>query len=610
MEQYRRYGRWLKRIAIFLVLYTIIGFLFIGVSPKQALLHPGASLSAYRSLVVYLIFIAFTGIIYFVAIFWFMARGNDYVIYPGEYDTTFDDVRGQPAAVDSTKEVLRVFQGFKNFKEMGGYPPHGILFEGPPGTGKTLMAKAIAGATGVPFLYTSGSGFSSMFFGVGNMKVRRLFKKARNMSDKYGGAVVFIDEIDAIAASRGSVSERSAPYRATDRLIVPGGWGGGGLMGMNELLVQLDGFTVPRGLWRHVRRLLFRAKPKVPFYNILVIGATNRAQTLDPALLRPGRFDRKIHVGLPDAEGREDICRYYLAKVRHEPIDVPKLSRMTVGYSPAQLKNTVNEALLFALQDGRDALRWDDLWQAKLTEEIGLKQPVKYSQREKEMVATHEAAHAVASYSLERGELQIQVITIQKRESALGLVSTQEVEEMFLRTQKQLLARMQVSLAGLVAEEIWFGQTTSGPSSDLVNATRNAAAYVGLFGMGKSLVSVGAIQPSMMDGDPISNVLNDRDRRAELDALLDDCRERVRALLLSKRHVVEGVRDALLEREELIGDEIEALMAELGEREPIEVPIPAIGGTAAATGDGRGRGPAEGNGGGPWPQPPPRPDRG
>ncbi|HYX79144.1 MAG TPA: AAA family ATPase [Actinomycetota bacterium] len=612
MEQYRRYGRWLKRIAIFLVLYTIIGFLFIGVSPKDALLHPGASLAGYRSLVVYLIFIAFTGIIYFVAIFWFMARGNDYVIYPGEYDTTFDDVRGQPAAVDSTKEVLRVFQGFKNFKEMGGYPPHGILFEGPPGTGKTLMAKAIAGATGVPFLYTSGSGFSSMFFGVGNMKVRRLFKKARNMSDKYGGAVIFIDEIDAIAASRGSVSERSAPYRATDRLIVPGGMGmGGGLMGMNELLVQLDGFTVPRGLWRHVRRILFRATPKVPFYNILVIGATNRAQTLDPALLRPGRFDRKIHVGLPDAEGREDICRYYLAKVRHEPIDVPKLSRMTVGYSPAMLKNIVNEALLFALQDGRDALRWDDLWQAKLTEEIGLKQPVKYSQREKEMVATHEAAHAVASYSLERGELQIQVITIQKRESALGLVSTQEVEEMFLRTQKQLLARMQVSLAGLVAEEIWFGQTTSGPSSDLVNATRNAAAYVGLFGMGKSLVSVGAIQPSMMDGDPISNVLNDRDRRAEVNALLDDCRERVRILLLSKRHVVEGVRDALLEREELIGDEIEALMAELGEREPIEVPIPAIGGTAAATGDGHGRGPAEGNGGaGPWPQPPPRPDRG
>jgi ATP-dependent Zn protease len=385
---------------------------------------------------------------------------------------------------------------------------------------------------------------------------------------------------------------------------------GGGMGVINELLVQMDGFTVPRGVWRHVRRIVFRARPKVPFYNILVIAATNRAATLDPALLRPGRFDRKIHVGLPDAEGREDICCYYLAKVRHEPIDHAKLSRMTVGYSPAMLKNIVNEALLFALQDGRDALRWDDLWQAKLSEEIGLKQSVKYSAREKEMVAVHEAAHAVASYSLERGELQIQVITIQKRESALGLVSTQEIEEMFLRTQKQLLARMQVSLAGLVAEEIWFGQTTSGPSSDLVNATRNAAAYVGVYGMGKSLVSAAAAV-SMMDADPIGAALADGERRKEIDAILGECRVRVRSLLLQKRHVVEGVRDALLEREELIGDEIEALMAELGEREPVEVAASlsgnghegqALGLSTGGNGDGHG-GPSD-----PPPPPPPRPD--
>src|SRR5881397_809417 len=227
LTPYRRYGRWLKRTVIFLVLYIAIGYLFIGVSPRTALAHPGSSFSAYRGFVVYLIFIAFTGIIYFVAIFWIMARGNDYVIYPGEYDVTFDDVRGQPAAVQSTKEVLRLFQGFKNFKEMGGYPPHGILFEGPPGTGKTLMAKAIAGATGVPFLYSTGSGFANMFFGVGNLKVRRLFKKARNMSDKYGGAVVFIDELDALGGSRGAVSERAVALQdGTNRVVVPGNMGG------------------------------------------------------------------------------------------------------------------------------------------------------------------------------------------------------------------------------------------------------------------------------------------------------------------------------------------------------------------------------------------------
>jgi cell division protease FtsH len=591
LTPYRRYGRWLKRIAFILLAYVLVGYLFIGVSPGAALAHPGTTFAAYRGFVVYLIFIAFTGIIYFVAIFWIMARGNDYVIYPGEYDVSFDDVRGQPAAVQSTKEVLRLFQGFKNFKAMGGYPPHGILFEGPPGTGKTLMAKAIAGATGVPFLYATGSGFANMFFGVGNLKVRKLFKKARNMSDKYGGAVIFIDELDALGGSRGMVTERSVVSAyGTNRVIMPGNMGMGGGMGIvNELLVQMDGMTVPRGLWRHFRRIILRAKPRVPYYNILIIGATNRAQTLDAALLRPGRFDRKIHVGLPDHEGRQDIAQYYLAKVRHEPIDVEKFARMSVGYSPAMIKNIVNESLIYALQDGRDALRWDDLWQAKLAEEIGLKQPVKYSAREKEMVAIHEAAHAVASYTLEKGETQIQVITIQKREGALGLVSRQMMEDMYLATQKQTLARIQVSLAGLVAEEIWFKQTTSGPSSDLEAATVAAGAYVGIYGMGATLHSALVEANPYMGGNPIQATLQDPKRREEVDALLADCRVQVRSLLMRKRHVVEGIKDALLEREELIGDEIEQLMAELGEREPFEVPLSGNGQAALGDGNGDGR---------------------
>jgi cell division protease FtsH len=605
MDQYRRYGRWLKRAAWVLAIYIFAAWLFMGLSPSQSISDPDAVITQLRPFMLQAMILVFFIIIQFGAMFWFLSRGNDYVIYPNEYDTSFDDVRGQPAAVESTKEVLRVFEGFKDFKQMGGYPPHGILFEGPPGTGKTLMAKAIAGASGVPFLFSTGSGFANMFIGIGNLKVRRLFKKARAQSDKYGGAVIFIDEIDAVGSRGGVTTDRSSD-RATDRIIMGGMGMGGGMGVINELLVQMDGFTVPRGLWRHIRRLAFRAKPKVPFYNILVIGATNRASTLDPALVRPGRFDRKIHVGLPDGEGREDILKYYLAKVRHEPIDYQKLSRMTVGYSPAQLKNTVNEALLFALQDGRDALRWDDLWQAKLTEEIGLKQPVKYSQREKEMVAIHEGAHAVASYNLERGELQIQVITIQKRESALGLVSTQEIEETFLRTQKQLLARIQVSLAGLVAEEIWYGQTTSGPSSDLVNASRNAAAYVGVYGMGRSLISSAASGAGPFgEVDPIGVVLSDADRRKEVDTILNECRDRVRNLLLKKRAVVEGVRDALLEREELVGDEIEVLMAELGEREPIEVPVAVSGNGGAYQPGGNGGPPGSGNGQAPIP---PRPD--
>ncbi|MGH2710290.1 MAG: AAA family ATPase [Actinomycetota bacterium] len=579
-ETWRRRGRWLKRFLIIYFVYLAISYIFLGIGPITATTQPSLMLANLRPFLLQAITLMSFIVIQFVALFWFLSRGTTYVIYPNEYDHSFDDVRGQPAAVRSTQEVLRLFQGFKDFKTMGGYPPHGILFEGPPGTGKTLMAKAIAGSAQVPFLYSSGSGFASMFMGIGNMKVRRMFKKARSMSDKYGGAVIFVDELDALGGSRGAISERFSPDDAVPkphRMFMGGMAGMGGMGIVNELLVGMDGLIMPRGLWRHVRRVLRLGKPKVPFYNILIIGATNRASTLDPALLRPGRFDRKIHVGLPDSEGREDIAQYYLAKVRHEPIDIGKLARMSKGYSPAMIKNIVNEALIFALSDRRDALRWDDLWNAKLVEEIGLKQPVKYNQREKEMVATHEAAHAVASYSLERGEMQLQVITIQKRESALGLVHGQEIEELYTRTQRQILARIQVSLAGLAAEDVWYGQTTTGPSSDLVSATTNAAAYVGLFGMGKTLSSVGAMAPTMMDGDPIGNVLRDPERRKEVDELLESSRRQVTTLLREKRHVVEGIRDALLEREELIGDEIEEIMAELGEREPMGAPVAGNG---------------------------------
>jgi cell division protease FtsH len=602
MNRTRRYGRLLKRALIIYAIYLTVGFFLLDASPAQLTLHPGSTFAEYRQLIVQLLFAMSFLVIQFVALFWFLARGTYHVVYPNEYDHTFEDVRGQPAAVRSTKEVLRLFMGFKNFKQMGGYPPHGILFEGPPGTGKTLMAKAIAGHAQVPILVADGSRFMSMFFGIGNIKVRRMFTRARAMSDKYGGAVIFIDELDALGASRGGVSQRmegSEREPRVPRIVMGAGMGGAGMGIVNELLVGLDGFVQPRGLMRHIRRTLRLGKPKVPFYNILIIGATNRAQALDPALLRPGRFDRKIHVGLPDHEGRQDIARYYLAKVRHEPIDIEKFARMSQGYSPARIKNVVNEALIFALQDGRDALRWDDLWQAKLVEEIGLKQPVKLTAREKEMVAVHEAAHAVASYTLQRGDRQIQVITIQKREGALGLVHGQSVEDLYTESQHQLLAEIQVFLAGLAAERIWFGQTTTGPGSDLIQATRLAAAYVGLAGMGKSLISVAAAVDPLQDGNPVKVVLADPERRKEVDDLLSSCRKQVEQLLLGKRHAVEGVRDALLEREELIGDEIETLMAELGEREPLPVPAagngPAgdlPGGNGSASGDGDGSGPS------------------
>ena len=537
-------------------------------------------------------------IVQFVALFWYLSRGRTYIIYPGEYDTTFDDVRGQKAAVDATSEVVKLFQGFKKFRKMGGYPPQGILLEGPPGTGKTLLSKAIAGEVNVPFIYASASSFNNMFMGVANLRVARLFTRARKFSERFGGAVIFMDELDAIG-SRGGMASTMEPYPfhepfrhgLEDRLLARppeeprrGGilgfvdrvFAGGLNMGMggmlvNELLVQMDGLEQPRGLRRLLRRMipLFirkHLKRKVPTYNILVIGATNRADALDPALLRPGRFDRRLHVGLPDKEGRKDIAEYYLDKVRHEDVDLEKLAKATVGYSPARIRNIINEALIFALQDGRDSLNWEDIWAAKLTDEIGLKQPVEYDEEEKAKIATHEAGHAVASWYLEREELQMQVISIVKRESTLGLVSYQEKEERYVRTRSDVMARIKTALAAGAAEKIWFGETTTGVSEDLRQATWAAATMVGLFGMGKELYSFGTIPNELVGGSSVGALLRDEEVREQANEILGEARSEVEGLLREKSAIVEGVRDALLEREEIVGEEIEKLFAELESR--------------------------------------------
>jgi cell division protease FtsH len=554
-------------------------------SPFQAIRHIGELFPMFiRSAVPMLAMVLFYMgllILQFVGLFWYMSRGRTYVIHPGEYDVTFDDVRGQPAVVEATKEVVHLFQGFMDFRKRGGYPPHGILFEGPPGTGKTLLGKAIAGSSEVPFIYASGTSFSNMFFGVGNLRVAYLFRKARKMSERYGGAVIFLDELDAVGGSRGGVSTASTPladptvpqehrdFWSTMRFVMPGGgMGGMGSMLVNELLVQMDGLVMPNRRFRAVKRLL-RRKPKIPTYNILIIGATNMASVLDPALLRPGRFDRKIHVGNPSAEGRKDIIQYYLDKVNHEPIDLDRLANATVGYSPARIKNIINEGLIFALQDDREAVTYDDIWQAKLTDEIGLKQPVTYSPWEKESTAIHEAGHAVAAWFLQPSEA-VQVVTIQKRESALGLVHTMDLEERFSRTRDEMLAEIKVYLGGLAAEHIWYGQTTSGPSSDLRVATMRCAQMVAYYGMGSSLVSAAAVPPNMWGMDALGELLKPGPVRDEIESILQRCRAEIETLLQAKAHAVEAIRDRLMDKEQLTGDEFVALMESLGETRDLE----------------------------------------
>jgi ATP-dependent Zn protease len=346
---------------------------------------------------------------------------------------------------------------------------------------------------------------------------------------------------------------------------MPGGMNGMGMGGMlvNELLIQMDGMTMPKGLWRHVRRILHIGKPKIPQYNLMVIGATNQASTLDPALLRPGRFDRKLHVGLPSGEGREDILHYYLDKVPHDHIDVDRLARATYGFSPAQIKNLVNEALIFALIDGRDRLNFTDLWTAKVTEEIGLKEATKTSARDRQMTAFHEAGHAVLGYILELDD-QIQVASIIKRRDTLGVVYRTPLEERQNELREDMRRDIVVSLGGLAAEEIWFGDITGGPSSDLRNATLIAAAMGGFYGMGETLISYAALGAGTMGEGPIPAILGNPQAREWIGKLLTDCKADAVELLRRNEPAVRALAERLLEKDEVHGEEIEELMQAKG----------------------------------------------
>jgi cell division protease FtsH len=493
------------------------------------------------------------------------AGRSPHVLYrSSEIDVSLDDVKGAGVLVEEVVKTLNLFLAYKSFQEqMGGTARRAVLFEGPPGTGKTYMAKAMAKEAGVPFLFVSSSAFQSMYYGQTNRKIRSYFKALRLAARKEGGAIGFIEEIDAIGSARAGM----------------GGGGREGISGVvNELLIQLQSFdTPPTGArlrnWgieklntilpphRQLR------KPSTAPANILVIGATNRAADLDPALVRPGRFDRAIYFDLPTRAGRREILDYYLAKKSHDPeLDEPAkrdtLAAMTSGYSPVMIEHLLDEALVWALRRGAKGLSWVDLQKAKMTEEIGLAQPVEYTEAERRTIATHEAGHATVAWLVGKSR-KLEVLSIIKRKDALGLLAHSDLEERFLKSQSELHALIQIAMGGLVAEEIFFGEITSGPSADLKAATTWAGLMVGSLGMAGSLFSYEAVMGPQ--ANVVAKVASTDEGKAKIEELLDAARAQARSMLEANRHVVEGLRDALLERDELIGDEItDTIMATAG----------------------------------------------
>jgi cell division protease FtsH len=489
-----------------------------------------------------------------------MAGRSPHVLYrPEEIGITLADVVGAAAVVEEVVKTLNLFLAHSTFRDrMGGTPRRAILFEGPPGTGKTYIAKAMAAEAGVPFLFVSSSAFQSMYYGQTNRKIRSYFRALHNYARREGGAIGFIEEIDAIGAARGGLGAG------------PGREGIAGVV--NELLIQLQSFDVPPFSTRVANAFIDVANRWLPAAksirkrtvkpaNFLVIGATNRAADLDPALLRPGRFDKTIRVDVPSRAGRREIIDYYLLRKAHEAElnDSAKrdaLAGSTFGYSPVMLEHLFDEALVWALRGGRERMSWGDVQQARMTEELGLTQVVVYTEGERRAIATHEAGHATVAYFTAPGR-RLDVLSIIKRADALGLLSHSEEEERFTRTRSECEALLRISMGGMVAEEIFFGEASTGPSGDLSYATRLAAQMVGSYGMAGTLISLDASRASF---DIVTKALSDDASRKALEGLLQSARDGAREVLEDKTHVVEALRDALLERDELIGDEIAAVI--------------------------------------------------
>ena len=500
-------------------------------------------------------------------------------VQPEQVEVGLTEVKGLDNQVEELVRTLDVFLGYATFRdELGGTPRRGILFEGPPGTGKTYLAKAMSKQAGVPFLFIAAPALQSMWFGMTAYRIRSFFKALRKAARKEGGAIGFIEEIDAIGMSRDGLSAMTPAGEAATpapgwfgRTIAPMVSSGNGGM-VNELLIQMQSFDQAPLRDRIRAKLVGFVNGYLPadrqlkagkhrYHNILLIAATNRGDSLDPALLRPGRFDRRLFFDLPTKSEREELLDFFLQrKKHHEQLDDPKLrerlAHETFGYTPVMIEHLLDEGLLMALRDGRREMNYQDLMEAKFTEEIGSKQPTTYTDADRESVATHEAGHATVAYFLGK-DRRLEVLSIIKRRGSLGLLAHSEQEERFTRTKSEIEAGIAIALGGLVAEELCLGESGTGPANDLAHATTLAANMVGSFGMAGSLISYDALSQGMFGGaNLVGKVLSDAEGKQRVEDILTAQKERVRAVLAENRDVHAALRDALIARDELVREDI------------------------------------------------------